>query len=298
MAWPSAGRRPVLALTILVCLFASGWYTAQHAPRMQQLDAPCPAFVGNSAIVGNDTSNNTKIAAACDPVGRSSFILKVYAATAFQLAISAVVAWFVASWVAANNGPGLPMPMGSAKSQDLEQILSAMAYSEPFLCIWTVLSFYLLTELIVCRMDPSRGLHLFEAFAVVEGVWLGLACAFVPRIIILAAAMLTISVFAILAIISLGISALGVELGFMEPILTEGLVIIFGYGIARLALGSTKDIMWGVAGTALWCGYILFDSNQIALRYRESEYIAGALDLYLDVINLFLELLELLQEGK
>lgn len=43
--------------------------------------------------------------------------------------------------------------------------------------------------------------------------------------------------------------------------------------------------------SVLFCGYILYDTNQLIKKHSYDEYIRAAISLYLDVINLFLNLL-------
>lgn len=79
----------------------------------------------------------------------------------------------------------------------------------------------------------------------------------------------------------------------MQPVLAELLNLIVWSAILRLGLGLEKEAIWAVSGVCLWSAYIIFDSNRIAQRYADDEFVAGAIDLYVDVINLFLESLRL-----
>ena len=42
---------------------------------------------------------------------------------------------------------------------------------------------------------------------------------------------------------------------------------------------------------------MLYDTSNIIRRYPTNEYVAGALDLYLDAFNIFLALLRILNAG-
>lgn len=52
------------------------------------------------------------------------------------------------------------------------------------------------------------------------------------------------------------------------------------------------------AGTVLFSLYIIYDINMIMKKVSPEEYILAAATLYLDVINLFIKLLELFGEKK
>ncbi|MEJ7713178.1 MAG: Bax inhibitor-1 family protein [Pyrinomonadaceae bacterium] len=48
----------------------------------------------------------------------------------------------------------------------------------------------------------------------------------------------------------------------------------------------------------LFAGFVLYDTSNIINRYPTNEYVAGALSLYLDALNIFLALLRLLNAGR
>jgi FtsH-binding integral membrane protein len=54
------------------------------------------------------------------------------------------------------------------------------------------------------------------------------------------------------------------------------------------------DLVWSIMGAFLFCGFILYDTSQILLKYNTDEYISAVISLYLDFINLFLDILRIL----
>jgi FtsH-binding integral membrane protein len=54
-------------------------------------------------------------------------------------------------------------------------------------------------------------------------------------------------------------------------------------------------MVFALLGALLFCGYILFDTSMILHHYGPDDYIMAAIALYLDLINLFLYMLELLR---
>jgi FtsH-binding integral membrane protein len=58
--------------------------------------------------------------------------------------------------------------------------------------------------------------------------------------------------------------------------------------------GSLRIFIWSVVGAVTFCGYILYDTSKIILKYDTSEVVSAVIDLYLDIINLFLDLLRIL----
>lgn len=56
-------------------------------------------------------------------------------------------------------------------------------------------------------------------------------------------------------------------------------------------LGRTSVMIYGFLASVIFCGYIVYDTDNLIKRYTYDEYIWAAVSLYLDIINLFLSLL-------
>ena len=54
---------------------------------------------------------------------------------------------------------------------------------------------------------------------------------------------------------------------------------------------------FAIFGVALFTGFILYDTYMILTKLGVDDYIIAAIELYLDVINLFLMILQLLTAG-
>lgn len=61
-------------------------------------------------------------------------------------------------------------------------------------------------------------------------------------------------------------------------------------------LGKTTVMAYGCLASIIFCGYIIYDTDNLIKRYTYDEYIWAAVSLYLDVVNLFLTLLQILRE--
>ena len=53
-----------------------------------------------------------------------------------------------------------------------------------------------------------------------------------------------------------------------------------------------------VSGAAIFSAYIVYDTHLIMKHLSAEEYIVGVINLYLDIINLFIKILRLLQALK
>ena len=86
--------------------------------------------------------------------------------------------------------------------------------------------------------------------------------------------------------------------GFMGAGLFAGLWVMIAWGFLQMFFGSylggAGRTVWALCGSLLFCGFIIYDTNEIMKHYGVDDYIIAAIELYLDVINLFLYLLQLL----
>ncbi len=89
------------------------------------------------------------------------------------------------------------------------------------------------------------------------------------------------------------------DFSFMRGMLTTGLIVVFLAAVLNLFVVGSSALSFGISAVALllFSGYVLYDTSNIIRRYPTNEYIAGALDLYLDAFNIFLALLRLLNGG-
>lgn len=90
------------------------------------------------------------------------------------------------------------------------------------------------------------------------------------------------------------------DFSFMRGMLMVGLIIIVLASLLNVFFVSSMGLGFAVAIGALilFSGFVLYDTSNIIRRYPTSEYIAGAMDLYLDAFNIFLALIRILNAGR
>jgi FtsH-binding integral membrane protein len=225
---------------------------------------------------------------ATDPTRRSAFIGRVYSIVLLQLATTAVAATCVVAAIVPEDDQVFGFEGNSVRHKAWK-----IATSTPVYCAAIVLSFVLLCLLFTHRKDPHSSLQLFEAFALVEGYFIGLACARVPKAIVAHAVGLTFLTFGVLTLLAFHLTNAGADLGFLQPFLAEALAMLIWSRLCSWCFGyEWEEVAAAGAGALLFSVYIIFDTNQIIKKYADDEYVAAAANLYLDVVNLFLELLE------
>lgn len=172
------------------------------------------------------------------------------------------------------------------------RIMEAVA-AHPFLTFLLVLGPLMLAGRTNARFPANAG--LFALFTFVEGLWISPLVYFyslrAPGILPQAAA-LTISTFGVLTLYAWvsrrDFSALG---GFFSI----GLWVLIGTSILNIFFRNQTADLWLAAATVfVFSGLLVFDTWRIRNVYGPDDYIRAAIEIYLDLLNLFLAILRLL----
>ncbi|KAL7415487.1 inhibitor of apoptosis-promoting Bax1-domain-containing protein [Mrakia frigida] len=136
-------------------------------------------------------------------------------------------------------------------------------------------------------------LFILGIFTLFEATAVGTVVGFYETTVVIQALFITLAVFVGLTLFTMqskyDFEGLGPWLftGLMTLMATSFISIFFPFG-------STADLIIGIGGCLLFSGYIIFDTQAIMKRLSPDEAILGALRLYLDAINLFLQVLRVL----
>lgn len=145
------------------------------------------------------------------------------------------------------------------------------------------------------RKTPVVNLIAYYAFTALLGVVVAPLMAFVllkNPTSILQAGFLTTAIFG-------GLTAYVFiskkDFSFMRGFLVTGLMIVLAGVVVNLffAAGVVSFVV-SVLSLVLFSGFVLYDTSNIIHRYSTDEYIAGAMDLFLDAFNIFIALIRLL----
>ncbi|PPQ98710.1 hypothetical protein CVT24_003418 [Panaeolus cyanescens] len=136
---------------------------------------------------------------------------------------------------------------------------------------------------------------LLSLFTLMEAGTLGVAIAFYDNVIVLQALIITIGVFVGLTLFTFQSKY---DFSGMGPFLFGGLIalVMTGFVAIFLPFNRTFDLIMAIGGTLIFSGYIVYDTYMINKRLSPDEFIMGAISLYLDFINLFLNILRLLND--
>jgi FtsH-binding integral membrane protein len=87
------------------------------------------------------------------------------------------------------------------------------------------------------------------------------------------------------------------DFSFMGMYLFAGALIMMGWGLLNIILGWHGSFIYGACGAALMSGYIIYDTDNIMKRMGPDDWALACCELYLDIINLFLFILDMLNSS-
>ncbi|KAJ3137224.1 Transmembrane BAX inhibitor motif-containing protein 4 [Physocladia obscura] len=135
--------------------------------------------------------------------------------------------------------------------------------------------------------------YLLTAFTLAESYSIGVICTLYDSETVLQAVILTFIVF-----ISLTLFTLQSKIKFdgLAPFLFTSLTILVFASFLQIFFPFNKfvDLAIAIVTAVVFSGYIVFDTYMIFTRMTADEYVLAAVELYLDVINLFLAILRIL----
>lgn len=87
------------------------------------------------------------------------------------------------------------------------------------------------------------------------------------------------------------------DFSFLGGFLTSSLFVMVVAGITGLFVpGLINILIYCSLGVVLFSGFVLYDTSRVILKYDLDEYVSATLDLYLDFLNIFVDILGILME--
>ncbi|XVE73076.1 hypothetical protein DITRI_Ditri11bG0088700 [Diplodiscus trichospermus] len=134
---------------------------------------------------------------------------------------------------------------------------------------------------------------LLGVFTISLAFAVGLTCAFTSGKVILESVILTTVVVVALTLYTFWAARRGHDFNFLGPFLFGAVLVLMVFALIQILfpLGRISVMVYGCLASIIFCGYIIYDTDNLIKRYAYDEYIWAAVSLYLDIINLFLSLL-------
>lgn len=270
-----------------------------------------------------------QVVAECNEMVRKGFIRKVYGILSVQLLATAIMCALamkvtatekVGDWTVLSLGSVLA---GSAGIRITVMILSIVLLLALFclknqyptnmalLATWTfVMSLSVATSCTYAMCDPlvvsSKSGTIQPASLALQGGTSGMqlykggiTCAIgtekadAGSDAVIMAAMITATIFFSLTAFTIQSK---IDFSFLGAGLFACVMILMLFGFGMMIFGATPNLYYGycVAGAIIFSLYIIFDTYMIHNRMGPDDYIMAAIELYLDIINLFIFILQLL----
>ncbi|XP_034529623.1 protein lifeguard 4 [Notolabrus celidotus] len=224
--------------------------------------------------IEDDFNYGTNVATASVQV-RMDFLRKVYALLSLQIILTtATSALFMFS-----------------------DTIKEFVHSSPAVVLGSALgSLVVLVILAVYRHQHPVNLYLLLLFTLLEAVSVGTALTFYEYSTVLQALFLTCAVFVGLTAFTFqskrDFSKMGAGLFACLWIL-----IIAGFMRFFFESDSTELVLSGL-GALVFCGFIIYDTHLLMKQLSPEEHVLASINLYLDIVNLFLHILRVLDSLK
>ncbi|SCZ90317.1 BZ3500_MvSof-1268-A1-R1_Chr9g10789 [Microbotryum saponariae] len=145
------------------------------------------------------------------------------------------------------------------------------------------------------RHSHPLNLVFLGAFTLCEGVSVGAVVSFYDQRIVLLALGITLGLFVGLTLFTLQSRY---EFDSMGPYLFSALLVFFITSLVGMFIpfSNTMDLIMAAVGVLLFSMYIIYDTHMLMKRLHVDDWVMASISLYLDFINLFLQVLRLLSD--
>ncbi|XP_037270912.1 protein lifeguard 4 [Rhipicephalus microplus] len=159
-----------------------------------------------------------------------------------------------------------------------------------------LLSMALLLALMVKRRETPTNYFLLMGFTIVQAFTVAVVVSFYDQMAVLQAFLLTLGVTGGLTLYTFqskrDFSTWGAGLyAFL-------MVLLLGSMLQFFLTSSHLEFVLSLGGAVLFSFFIIFDTHMLMHRVSPEEYILATIELYLDIINLFLHILRIIGEAR
>lgn len=158
----------------------------------------------------------------------------------------------------------------------------------------------LLCPLYYYHQQHPVNLLLLGLFTAGISLSVGISCALTNGYIVLEALILTLAVVLSLTAYTHWAARRGHDFSFLGPILFTSLIVVVLFGFIQVffPLGPISQMIYGGLTALIFSAYIVYDTDNLIKRYSYDEYIWASVALFLDIVNLFLAILEVLRSAQ
>ncbi|CAN3357767.1 bax inhibitor 1 [Diutina catenulata] len=247
-------------------------YSPLDPPRYSE-ESPRPSTSVSGDPLADDFKYSVNVA-GCELAVRQMFIRKVYALLTMQIMGTVVVGWLIRS----------------------NEALQSWCMNNMWLYFVSILGTFgfLIATMVKAKSYPWN-LGLLAGFTICESYGIGLMCSFIESDVVAQALLLTLVIF-----IGLTLFAFQTKYDFTQwqGVLGMSLWALIAMGFVMWFVpssSSTVQLAYGVVGALIFAAYIVVDTQSIMKTAHLDDEIVSCIQLYLDMVNLFLFILRILQ---
>ena len=167
-----------------------------------------------------------------------------------------------------------------------------ISHNGPFIA-GICLSFLFIFLLYLNKDNYPSNLRILTGLTISIGYTVSVTCAIYVshgyKILVIKSFLITILTFIILTIFTYQSKY---NFDFMKDIIIGGLFVIIFWGIINWIIDSNGGKIYSFFGIFIFVCLIIYDTHRLKDKYASHDYILASVNLYLDIINLFLYILD------
>ena len=172
-----------------------------------------------------------------------------------------------------------------------EKVINLENYNLLFSFMILIVFILLIFGIIVVKSFRMKFI-LFTLFSITQGVFLSLLTRYLSDEVIMSALFSVISVFILFIIFGIITVYFRINLSWIGIILFLFLLFMIVLNIVSIFIPQTEEQKkkFTILGIMLFSSYIAYDTNSLLLKDYNMDCIMGALNYYIDLINLFTDI--------
>ncbi|CAF2434698.1 unnamed protein product [Rotaria sp. Silwood2] len=231
------------------------------------------ADIGRSGIE-DDFMYGSNVA-SCHVYIRMQFLRKVYGIVATQLCFVALVSTIMVSF---------------------ENVKLFFQTNPSFLLFMFLATIISLFAVYAKRLEYPTNFILLGLFTLFESVTIGTFVSFFDKVLVIQAILITAVIVVGLTIYTFQTKR---DFSTMGAGLFAFLCVLIAGGIIQMFIRSpVMELCLALAGALVFSLYLVFDTQRIMRKTSPEEYIDAAIQIYLDITRLFIEILRILEAAR
>ena len=166
-----------------------------------------------------------------------------------------------------------------------------------FLVMGSILSFVFLIMLFCNKDNHPKNIWILTAFTISIAYTIAVTCAIYVNMgyknLVIKAFLITILTFIVLTCFTFQSKY---NFDFLQEIVASGILVLFFWGIINWVMGSDGGMIYSIFGIFIFVCAIIYDTHRLKEQFGYDNYILASVTLYLDIINLFLYILDFLRK--